>query len=78
MRRFFGDLAGIREFEMRIPTKEIKPGCVMASGEVVLAATASKCGHWLTVTLKNLRTKKERRADWNFRGDVFVRSKGEE
>jgi hypothetical protein len=57
---------------MKQRTKTLTAGQVMASGEVVVSATASK--PYMVVKLFNPKRKTERTAQWNLNGTVFVRA----
>lgn len=59
---------------MRIRTKELMPGDIMATGEVVLRAT--KFGMFrdvkMHVTLQNPKTGKTRLASWSYWGTIGI------
>ena len=64
---------------MRINTKDLKPGAIMLTGEIVLVATKSgksymKSGPKMVVTLRNPKTDKRRLVDWSYYGTIGVRS----
>ena len=64
---------------MRIATKNLKPGTIMQSGEVVIKANRSgksymSDGVKMDVVLKNPKTQKSRLAQYAYCGSLSVKS----
>ena len=62
------------DFQMQMKTKDLKPGIVMSSGEIVMSAVQSDCWVKMVVRLWSPRKQRERTAAWNYNGTVFVKS----